>query len=33
MTHDVGMCGFSSNFTSWNDNDRGRTTALILPVN
>jgi hypothetical protein len=30
--YDVGMCGLSTSFTSWNDNVAGRTTVLILPA-
>ena len=28
-TYEVGLCGSSSNFTSWNDSANGYTTALI----
>jgi hypothetical protein len=30
-TYDVGMCGSSTNFSSWNDNGGGITTAVIFP--
>ncbi len=28
-TYEVGLCGSSSNFSSWNDNNYGYTTALV----
>lgn len=28
-TYEVGLCGFTSNLASWNDNNAGYTTALI----
>jgi hypothetical protein len=28
-TYEVGLCGMSSNFTSWSDNDLGTTTAIV----
>jgi hypothetical protein len=31
-TYELGLCGLSHDFSSWNDNGPGRTTAVIYPA-
>jgi hypothetical protein len=31
-SHEVGLCGSSTNAEFWNDNGRGRTTVLTHPI-